>query len=80
MNKFATDYCGLTLEDIQTDDFLPRLFHPDDAERVREVFGNALDPVAPFELEVRLRRHDGQYQWFSLLYDLLLDVQKHVSQ
>ncbi len=80
VNKFATDYCGLTLENIQTDDFLPRLFHPDDAERVREVFGNALEPVAPFELELRLRRHDGQYRWFSLLYDPLLDVQERVSQ
>jgi PAS domain S-box-containing protein len=72
VNKFATDYCGLTLENIQTDDFLPRPFHPDDAERVREVFGNALERVAPFELELRLRRYDGQYGWFSLLYHPLL--------
>lgn len=80
VNKFAADYCGLTLENIQTDDFLPRLFHPDDAERVREVPGNAREPVAPFELKLRLRRHDGQYRWFSLFYDPLLDVQKHVGQ
>ncbi len=80
VSKFAADYCGLTLENIQTDDFLPRLFHPDDAERVREGFGNARESVAPFELKLRLRRHDGQYRWFSLFYDPLLDVRKHVGQ
>lgn len=80
VNRSVADYCGLTVENIQTEDLLPRLFHPDDAERVREVFENAREPVAPFELELRLRRHDGQYRWFSLLYDPLLDVQKLVSQ
>jgi formate hydrogenlyase transcriptional activator len=80
VNRSVADYCGLTVENIQTEDLLPRLFHPDDAERVREVFENEVESVAPFELELRLRRHDGQYRWFSLLYDPLLDVRKHVSQ
>ena len=71
-NKVVLDYTGMTLEDLNTpDDFRARLFHPDDFERVRERRQNALEQGAPFELEIRLRRKDGQYRWFLFRYNPL---------
>jgi len=73
-NKVVLDYTGMTLEDLNTpDDFRIRLFHPDDFERVRERRQNALEQGAPFELEIRLRRKDGQYRWFLFRYNPLRD-------
>jgi formate hydrogenlyase transcriptional activator len=64
----------MTLEDLNSpDDFRIRLFHPDDFERVREKRQSALEHGAPFELEIRLRRKDGQYRWFLFRYNPLRD-------
>ena len=37
--------------------------HPDDARRRAELFVDPLRRLAPFEVEYRLRRHDGLYRW-----------------
>ena len=37
--------------------------HPEDRRRYGEVFADALRPPAPFEVEYRLRRHDGVFRW-----------------
>ncbi|MFC0131461.1 diguanylate cyclase [Massilia eurypsychrophila] len=41
-----------------------RNVHPDDSERVSDLFHNALTMHAPFSFDYRLRRHDGAYRWF----------------
>jgi len=68
-NQVALDYTGLTLEDLKTDDFRKRLFHPDDLDKRR----NALEHGVPFEVELRARRKDGQYRWFLFRYNPLRD-------
>ena len=40
-----------------------RLIHPDDVERCRDVYVKAFDQRKPFDVEHRLRRHDGEYRW-----------------
>ena len=37
--------------------------HPDEAVRCRELFERAFDRREPFQIEHRLRRHDGEYRW-----------------
>jgi PAS domain S-box-containing protein len=37
--------------------------HPDDARRRAELFLDPLRRLGPFEVEYRLRRHDGLYRW-----------------
>ncbi|WP_218650187.1 sensor histidine kinase [Brevundimonas sp. P7753] len=39
------------------------LFHPEDRERAWEVWRESLATGEPYEIEYRLRRHDGLYRW-----------------
>jgi PAS domain S-box-containing protein len=71
-NHAALDYHGLTLEEWQTAD-PDRLFHPQDWERLtREVYSKFLSGSS-LDIEVRLRRRDGQYRWFLIRYNPTLD-------
>jgi PAS domain S-box-containing protein len=64
---FANDrwfhFCGLTRE--QNERGWPELvLHPDDRERCIEEWTRALREGTEYEIEVRNRRHDGEYRWF----------------
>src|SRR5258708_29757575 len=73
-NQAALDYHGLTLEEWQTAE-PDRLFHPQDWERLtREVYSKFLSGSS-LNIEVRLRRRDGQYRWFLIRYNPTLDAQ-----
>jgi PAS domain S-box-containing protein len=39
------------------------LIHPDDVERCGDAYVKAFDQRQPFQVEHRLRRHDGEYRW-----------------
>jgi PAS domain S-box-containing protein len=41
----------------------PDRMHPDDAKHYIEAYNTAFDARATFEIEYRLRRHDGTYRW-----------------
>jgi formate hydrogenlyase transcriptional activator len=72
-NRVALEYSGLSLDDVQTDDFRERVFHPDDVQRLREDRYKALSDTAPFENEQRALGKDGAYRWFLIRYNPLLD-------
>ena len=72
-NRVALEYTGLSLDDVQTDDFRARVFHPDDVQRLREERYKALSDTAPFENEERALGRDGKYRWFLIRYNPLLD-------
>jgi PAS domain S-box-containing protein len=77
-NEVVLDYTGLSLEDVKADDFRARLFHPDDLERLRDERQQALSRGEPFEAELRARRKDGQYRWFLVRYNPLLDDERRI--
>ncbi len=51
-----------------------RLLHPDDRERAREAWQAAVAGRAPYDLEYRVRRHDGAYEWFKVRGEPIRDA------
>jgi len=64
LNRRGTDYAGL---DSMTDDGdVAALFHPDDTDRVQRSWDRAVANEKSFEVDCRIRRHDGVYRWHTL--------------
>jgi PAS domain S-box-containing protein len=72
-NQAVLDFTGLTMEEVLGPDFRARMFHGEDVARVREQRHRGLAGTVPFENEQRARRRDGQYRWFLIRYNPLLD-------
>jgi formate hydrogenlyase transcriptional activator len=72
-NRAMREYSGLSVEDVMADDFRARLVHPDDSERSQDERRHGLASGVPFELELRVRRKDGQYRWFLIRYNPFRD-------
>jgi formate hydrogenlyase transcriptional activator len=72
-NRVALEYTGLSLEEVRAEGFRERVFHPDDVERLRARRQSALAGSVPFENEQRVRGKDGNYRWFLIQYNPLLD-------
>lgn len=77
-NQSLLEYHGLSLEDVQADDFRARIYHPDDLERMLGEAEGATARGVVWETEVRLRRKDDQYRWFLLRVNPLRDELGHV--
>lgn len=64
-NRRFAEYFGL--ERAQTRHWAwrhrQRAYHPDDRARGIEAWSTGLERGEPFEIEYRLRRHDGAYRW-----------------
>jgi PAS domain S-box-containing protein len=63
MNEHWRAYTGLTLRELNAD--RAQIFHPDDAERVIAANAAARERGEPFEIDYRVRRHDGVYRWHT---------------
>jgi len=72
-NQAVTDYTGLTIEEMQKEDFRARIFHPEDMERLREARHLAFTRPVPFENEIRVLGKDGNYRAFLFRYKPVLD-------
>ncbi|HEU5255528.1 MAG TPA: PAS domain S-box protein, partial [Vicinamibacterales bacterium] len=62
VNELWTTFTGLSREDALGDSW-SIVMHPDDLERTRETFANAFNRRGPFQMEHRIRRHDGEFRW-----------------
>jgi PAS domain S-box-containing protein len=77
-NQAVLDYTGLTLEEVQREDFPARIFHPEDVERLLEKRNETLARGKPFEVEKRELGKDGKYRWFLVRYNPLRDDQGNI--
>ena len=75
VNQAVMDYTGLSMEDLQQEDYRDRVIHPEDSKRVRAPRAAGLRRGAPFSTEQRVLGNDGQYRWFLVRYKPLLDEQ-----
>ena len=80
VNQAVLDYYGVTLEDMQKEDFRSRVYHPDDVERLSEERKEALKRPVTFEYEQRALGKDGKYRWFLVRYNPLLDDQGRIER
>jgi PAS domain S-box-containing protein len=80
VNQAVLDYYGLTLQEMQKEDFRARFYHPDDVERLREERNEALKRPLQFEYEQRALGKDGKYRWFLVRYNPLLDDQGTIER
>lgn len=61
-NKAWLEFTGRTLAE-ELGEGWATLLHPDDVSRIYGVYDRAFAARVPFEVEYRLRRHDGVYRW-----------------
>ena len=80
VNPAVLDYTGLTLEEVQRENYRDRAFHPEDVERLREERRKALTRAVPFENEQRVLDKEGKYRWFLIRYNPLLDEQGKIDR
>jgi PAS domain S-box-containing protein len=59
------EYTGTTLRDQLGRGWL-RCVHPEDRQRTNAAWRAAVDGTADYDVEYRLRRHDGEYRWFAV--------------
>jgi formate hydrogenlyase transcriptional activator len=74
-NRTVLAYTGLSVDEVMYTDFRPRVFHPEDVERLRENRKIGFSRGVSWANELRVRRKDGQYRWFLISYNPLFDDQ-----
>jgi len=57
-------FTGQSDEEIQGAGWV-RALHPDDSARGLEVWKSAIETNSPYDVEYRMRRHDGAYRYFA---------------
>ena len=77
-NQATLDYTGMTAKEVVAPNFRERIFHPDDLDNLGDERKAALARALPFEVEQRALRKDGQFRWFLIRYNPLLDERGNV--
>ena len=78
MNQSMLDYTGLTSEEVMAKDVCYRVSNSEDVARFRCERLELFSREVPFQTEKRVLRKDGQYRWFLIHYNPLLDDQGRV--
>lgn len=73
-SKSMLDFCGMAFDEMKDEGYY-RIFHPDDLEPMRVVWERVKQSKRGEEVDGRIRRHDGEYRWFTLRQNPLLDAE-----
>ena len=74
------DYTGIPEEDQLRLNWLELVLHPDDRERTYHAWMDAVADQARYDLEYRLKRHDGVYRWFKTRGSPVRDASGKISK
>jgi PAS domain S-box-containing protein len=64
VNRQVFEYFGRPLEELKNWEISDAV-HPEDLPRVLELVKRAMASGIPYQVELRLRRFDGEYRWFD---------------
>ena len=78
-NRAAHEYFG-PIPPKRPMEFLDLVAHPDDVEALKKGIREAMSRSERFEMEVRMRRHDGEYRWFLYQLSPLRDERGNISR
>ena len=78
-NRTALDYLGIGLDEWRRETFAHST-HPDDAEHLKTSANRAFSSGSAYDVEVRLRKHDGSYRWFLARYNPVRDDKGHITR
>jgi PAS domain S-box-containing protein len=79
LSKQWLDYTGIGLEPQLGQRWIDLVVHPEDRAAAREALLQTVgDAHRRFLIEFRLRRHDGQYRWFTCNGAPLLNAEGHM--
>jgi PAS domain S-box-containing protein len=67
------DFTGIPMAEHLGDGW-NKLLHPDDRPRAYAAWRSAVEERAPYDLEYRVRRRDGQYEWFKVRGEPIRDA------
>ncbi|MEO7174513.1 MAG: CheR family methyltransferase [Saprospiraceae bacterium] len=62
INQYFLDYTGLTFEEL-TGDGMKKIVFPDDLKEDLKLWNHSLQTGEDFNMEKRIRYHDGTYRW-----------------
>ena len=71
-NRMGTEYTGLAPDANYGWEWV-HLVHPEDAELARHGWEHATRTQTPFQMEYRIRRHDGRFLWHAFRGEMLRD-------
>lgn len=63
-NKTWVEFTGKTLEEEIGDGWVEGV-HEDDLQHCVKTYLDSFEKRRPFEMDYRLRRHDGEYRWLN---------------
>src|SRR6202000_2921084 len=72
-NRAALEYAGLSLDAWRQTQSRGAFVHPDDRAQEIAYFANSQKDARPADMELRLRRADGNYRWFLARYNSVRD-------
>jgi PAS domain S-box-containing protein len=79
VNRNGLDYLGMSLDEWRQKSFAFEV-HPDDAERLESYADRASSSGPAYEVEIRLRKHDGSYRWFLARYNPVRDEARQIRR
>ncbi|MCX7708983.1 MAG: PAS domain S-box protein [Clostridia bacterium] len=78
LNKGWLDFTGMNLKEALGIKWLEAV-HPEDRERCGRISSDAINRRAPFEMEHRMKRFDGEYRWVVSLGAPYYDHEKQFA-
>jgi PAS domain S-box-containing protein len=72
-----SDFSGIPAEQLLGDGW-SQLLHPDDRQRGWDAWRNAVEVSGSYDLEFRIRRHDGHYEWFKVQARAIRDLEGRI--